>query len=484
MKVVFALRHVVFFRLFDGVIRELCARGHTVEALIDPHAKAQAAPSKHSRRAIEACAAETPGFTWDWFQRGGGPLRRTLFIARELINYSAYLKPGRQTSRMVLDRHEKWMPESIQRLMKSAAFRALLVTRGAQWALRLVDKFVPPDRAITQRLKQQRPDVVVASPAIMWWSKEIEYIKAAKALRIPAIVAVASWDNLTTKGIFQVMPDLTLVWNQVQIDEAIRLHDVPANRVIATGAPVFDPWFELQPTMDRASYCRQMSLELEQPYVLYLCSSKTIVEDERAFVEEVAEGLRQAEATRHVNLVVRPHPLHTDIWQDYAGEMTIWPRQGEMPDSSQARQDFFHALHFSAAVIGINTSALLEAAIADRPCLTILAERYRDTQQDIAHFQYLLNGDYLELAADIAQVSVIIGRILRGADAKRDNRRRFVRDFLRPWGIERPAAGIMAEVLEAAAKGQSIDQMQSSLSTAGASLGHSARVNVVTTPAI
>jgi hypothetical protein len=302
-------------------------------------------------------------------------------------------------------------------------------------------------------------------------------------VRIPTIVAVASWDNLTTKGVFQVMPDLTLVWNRVQIDEAIRLHDVPANKVIATGAPVFDPWFELQPTVDRASYCRQMGLEPEQPYVLYLCSSKTIAEDERAFVEEVAEGLRQPEATRHVNLVVRPHPLHADIWKDYTGRLTIWPRQGDMPDSTEARQDFFHALHFSAAAIGINTSALLEAAIADRPCLTIMAERYRDTQQDISHFQYLLNGDYLELAADISQAAELIARILCGADAKRDNRHRFVRDFLRPWGIERPAAGLMAQVVEAAAKGQSIDQMQSSLSTAGASHGHSARVNAVTTPA-
>ena len=36
------------------------------------------------------------------------------------------------------------------------------------------------------------------------------------------------------------MPDWTLVWNEALAKEAVELHDVPADKIFVTGAPVFD----------------------------------------------------------------------------------------------------------------------------------------------------------------------------------------------------------------------------------------------------
>ena len=52
--------------------------------------------------------------------------------------------------------------------------------------------------------------------------------------------------------------------------------------------------------------------------------------------------------------------------------------------------DFFDSLAYSAAVVGINTSALIESAIAGKNVFTILAPEFRGTQEGTLHFHYLV----------------------------------------------------------------------------------------------
>ena len=52
------------------------------------------------------------------------------------------------------------------------------------------------------------------------------------------------------------------------------------------------------------------------------------------------------------------------------------------------------------AVVGINTSALIEAAILGKRSFTVADPRYQKTQEGTFHFQYLTNGGILEKAPD------------------------------------------------------------------------------------
>jgi hypothetical protein len=59
------------------------------------------------------------------------------------------------------------------------------------------------------------PDVMLVSPTI--WPKdpvEADYLHAGRALGIPTIGYVNSWDNLTSKGTVHVLPDVYIVWNE------------------------------------------------------------------------------------------------------------------------------------------------------------------------------------------------------------------------------------------------------------------------------
>ena len=54
------------------------------------------------------------------------------------------------------------------------------------------------------------------------------------------------------------------------------------------------------------------------------------------------------------------------------------------PTDDQAKRDYYDQTYHCTAVVGINTSALIEASIVRRPVFTMLAGRFRNTQQGIA----------------------------------------------------------------------------------------------------
>lgn len=443
MKVLFVLAHTGIFRHFDRVVRELCARGHEVTVLRGALAK-----ENISDRALEACQADFEACRSGWVQVRRDRWGWAAYRAREVVNYLTYLRPG-HPSPALAGRWEAYLPWPAQLAVRNRALRPLVcrqtVRRVLAWAVRRT----PPSREILRELAQLRPRVVVASPFIYTRSPEVDYLAAASALGIPTLVAVASWDNLTTKGTFHHLPDAVLVWNEGLKREAVELHDLPAERVIITGAPTFDFWFDLRPSRDRTEFCQRVGLDPRRPYVAYLCSSKFIAGDETSVVRALSEALARAPSSAPLEVLVRPHPLNAEAWKDFSAPgVAVFPREGDMPDAPEAMQDYYDTLHHAVAVAGVNTSALLDAAIVDRPCLSLVADRYRTSQREIGHFQHLLRGGFLELAGDFHEAAVALGAVLAGRDARASQRRAFVREFLRPWGMELPASRVVAAAIE------------------------------------
>jgi hypothetical protein len=154
-------------------------------------------------------------------------------------------------------------------------------------------------------------------------------------------------------------------------------------------------------------------------------------------------------------ILVRPHPRNTLHWQGVDlgdARATIWPRLGEEPVDAESRQHYFDSIFHSAAVVGINTSAQIEAAIVDRPVHTILAEEFRRTQLGTLHFPYLMAEDFghLYVAQTLPEHAGLLERSLDDGEHHRRNER-FLRRFVRPFGLEIPAAPRVVEELEATA---------------------------------
>jgi hypothetical protein len=319
---------------------------------------------------------------------------------------------------------------------------------------RRLEEAIPPSRDVNAFLQRVKPDLVVATGTIRWVSSEIEILKSARALGIPTGIFVTSWDNLTNKGSLKFVPDRLFVWNDVQGRDAVELHGIPADRVRSTGAHVFDEWFERRPSVSRDDFVARVGLEPGEPYVVYLCSSRNIARPtEVEFVQSWLAALRASpdQRLRRVGVLVRPHPNASEQWEGVELEeanATVWPRKGVHPVAAEARSDFVATLAYSAAVVGINTTAMIEAAILGRPVLTVRVPSFR--QEGTLHFHYLLaeNGGFLHVADDLEGHLRQLGDVLDEDQEGAVRRRQFIESFVRPGGLDRRAAPLAAAAIE------------------------------------
>jgi hypothetical protein len=397
--------------------------------------------------------------------------RSIAWIVRATGDLARYAHPRYEPARVLRHRMRRLV---VGRLETSAEFdpiarrvalrvaRRLVGTTDAELSRRVIamtatlEAAIPTSRRIDRYIRKARPDVVLVSPVVKMGSNQVEFLKSARRLGIPAATCVASWDNLTSKGLLRLVPQRVFVWNEVQRREAVELHGMPASQVVATGAPRFDSWFEQRPSSSREAFAVRIGLEPARPIVVFLGSSPFVTrraDREVEFVRRWVESLRASdhELLPHVGILIRPHPTGSH-WQDVDlseyENVVSWPPRPARPASDEARTDFYDSIAHSAAVVGINTTAMIEAAIAGKSVLTILDQKF--AQENTLHFHYLLaeNGGFLHVASSLAEHMNQLAAVLDGKDDQADRRAGFVESFIRPHGLERPVTPIFADEVE------------------------------------
>jgi hypothetical protein len=182
-----------------------------------------------------------------------------------------------------------------------------------------IERAMPPGATIERVLREQRPDLLLVTPLLYFGSQQVEYVRAARAMGIPTVLGVGSWDHLTTKGRIYEIPDRVIVWNEFQRKEAAELHGVPPDRVSVTGAQAFDHWFVQRPSTTREAFCAKVGVPADRPLLLYLCSSQFITPYEVGFVQRWIKAVRSAPdpAVRTASILIRPHPQNAAQWNRF-----------------------------------------------------------------------------------------------------------------------------------------------------------------------
>lgn len=391
------------------------------------------------------------------FHQEHGVWRCFLTGCRDVLSYRDYLNRPDQ-SPFYTERWKKYLPEWFRKKTKYTWFNRLVQTRLTKSLLDMVEQLAPPPSPITCWLQENSVGLVVATPANMRKSREVEYLKAAKALHIPTVVPTYSWDNLTTKGMFHCKPDWLLAWNNNHQADAIAYHGFRREQIIVTGAWTFDKWFiPNPPVIPRDEFCQQVGLNPERPYFVYLGSSKNIAKDESWIIRNLARLMREHTnpLIREMGILIRPHPANTEIYEGLEQEqVVIWPKQGSINDDTSSEICFRGTLLHSIGSVGINTTGMVDAIIQGKPCISILTEEYRKTQEQALHFQDLLEADVLMLPQSIEECIDTLAGLLDGEDPKVVERARFIRNFVRPHGFEASVGKVAAGILLQIAAGQ------------------------------
>jgi hypothetical protein len=242
------------------------------------------------------------------------------------------------------------------------------------------------------------------------------------------------------------------VWNDTQKSEATTFHRVPPERLVVTGAQCFDRWFGRSPSRDRDAFGRDAGLPADAPILLYVCSAPFLgSQPEAPFVADWVARMRASASPRlrGASILIRPHPSRRQEWEeiDLSGHqnVVVW---GLSPINESGRNDYFDSLYHSTAVVGLNTSAFIEAGIVGRPVFTILLPEWYESQLGTTHFKYLFEagGGLLTSARAFDEHFAQLDEALLHPSTEV---RPFVKSFVRPHGLDVAATPIFVREVEA-----------------------------------
>ncbi len=453
MTILFSMRHAGALRNFASSLEELAQRGHQVHLTFLMRDKLD------DDRLLTELTSRHPGIT----SSGISAVSRSRWLglarnARAVADHERYSAPEFAQAHALRARAAARVPGRLLRLLRLSLLRRRAGRRLIAMTVAAIERAIPPDPAVTAVVRAHQPDVLLVTPLVELGSDQIEYLKAARQLGVRSGLCVHSWDNLTTKGLIRVVPDRVFVWNEAQRREAVSLHGAAADQVAVTGAPVYDQWFERRPSSARGDFCSRVGLADDRPFFLYLCSSPFIAPDEITFIRRWVAAVRSAAdpEVRGAGILVRPHPsADPGIWATFDtapfANVVVWPAGGANPVDAASRSDYFDSMYHSAAAVGINTSAQIEAGIVGRRVYSVRVPECLGTQEETLHFQYLLRegGGLVNMADTLDEHVTALGDALRRGDGEAARLREFVRGFVRPAGLDVAATPGLVDAIEA-----------------------------------
>tara|TARA_B100001123_G_scaffold295929_1_gene330036 strand:- start:6097 stop:8724 length:2628 start_codon:yes stop_codon:yes gene_type:complete len=453
MKILFLTRHYGYLRNYESTISRFLALGHTV------HIAADREEMLGGREMVERWAHEHTGLTMGWT-----PDREAdhwLWIATRLRlaqDFLRYQDPNYDSAPQLRLRAEERIPTTVLALLNLLGYRTKPIRLAMEFVLNLLERAAPLSKALCEYFSEQKPDVVLITPLVELGSPQLDHLRAARKLGLRTALCVGSWDHLSSKSRIRDCPDRIFVWNETQKRELLDWHGVPVDRVVVTGAQCFDQWFDREPSQSREAFCESLCFRSEQPIVTWVCSS--LFRGSPPEADLVEEWIRQLRASgkgvlSEANILIRPHPQRQEEWRRVEiGDYDHVAIRGGYPNDEGAKDAYFDALYHSGAVVGLNTSSLIEAGIVGRPVLSIVTPAYASNQQGTVHWSYLLDvgGGLVRAAQNLSAHCAQLQETLSGRTIDNEP---FIKMFVRPYGLKVAGTPLLVEAVEALGKSAS-----------------------------
>ena len=220
-----------------------------------------------------------------------------------------------------------------------------------------------------QHLESKKVDALVAeiNPELMVSTypinfMEAKFLYAAKKKGLKTLIHLLSWDNITSKGIFPVIPDQFIAWGAVMESELKAYYKVTDDQIHVCGVPHFDQHFEIKQAPNFAPVLDGLKLNPQKPYLFVAMSAPRFAPHEIDIVEWLAKSINENRFGKDLQMIVRPHPQNV---------------QGNFSNSSWIKR--LDRLNGNRVAI-------------DYPQLTNSKVRWSMKKEDMAHLSNLLAG--------------------------------------------------------------------------------------------
>ena len=237
----------------------------------------------------------------------------------------------------------------------------------------------PRSEEATKRFQIKRPDLLVSTGPFQFEQPAVT--SAAKALGIPVMAYIPSWDNISTKNRMVFKYDAYIVWNEQSKSELREFYPHSKNvPVYVVGAPQFDVLRQERFFQTREEFCIEQRLDPNLPIIVYAIGSPNFLNEKPGaeyLAKRVAEG-----AIGKVQMLVRPHPIHDNaemkaLFSAYGPSVNLQVSKNVGKELNTRSQDegqvieWINTFRHADVVVNLSSTVVIDAAIFDTPVVNL-----------------------------------------------------------------------------------------------------------------
>lgn len=333
----------------------------------------------------------------------------------------------------------------ISRRFITAVFGNNKFLRGV---VRICDSLVPLNKEVLNILNKYRPNLII-TPDIILPTDRI-FLRAAKRMGIKTIGMVRSWDNLTAKGVIQILPAKLIAQTSQMKKEAMLYADMPERDIAVLGVPQFDHYFK-PPKFSRAEFLKSLGIPENRRLVLCAPFFDTYSNASSIkIINSLARAMDAGKLPRDLHLLVRYRP--ESMPEDFSEEKLLrhpnititlpyslpFARSNKRPDYEFSESDvemLFNSVYFSEVTINTISTLTVDAITLDKPVINIRFDGDPNTPKAYQvnlytgydHYNFIENAKAVKLAESMDELIGQINEYLQNPQLDKEGRKK-VRD--------------------------------------------------------
>lgn len=288
----------------------------------------------------------------------------------------------RMKQRLEYFRYGNYSRYVMVRILNRALGPFFLVTRAI---IRFFEKFVPTNPEVGEILEKHKPDLVLL-PDVVFPIDRI-FMRAAKKMNYFIIGLVRSWDNLTSKGVVQILPDRLVVLNSIMVQEAIKYVGIPEKKIYVSGSPQYDIYFNKKfPKVSKKDFFAQLGIPEDRRVILCAPFFNDYTKSAVKIINTLTYAIKNGGLPEDVHLLVRFRPNSSEIPEgrlNFSEHLTTtkpcqlyFDNVGGLVTQDHEFTDadvelLFNSLYFSDVTINTISTLSIDAAALDKPVINI-----------------------------------------------------------------------------------------------------------------
>lgn len=333
-------------------------------------------------------------------------------------------------------------------IIKRVLNRTLAPIPWTKYVVRFFDRFVPLDRHIVGLLDRYKPDLVVI-PDIVFPPDRI-FLRAAKRKGYTVLGLIRSWDNLTSKGVIQILPDKLIVYTTTMKEEAKKYAGMREENLLVTGLPHYDIFFR-PPKIDRATFLRGLGIDPTKRIILCAPFFDQYTGSAVVIIKELVRAIETGRLPNDLHIIVRFRPATPDIPDELGVEdspyvtvtrpcshyFKVRNLQAPAKDWEFTEEDLdllMNSLRYSDVVINTISTLSIDAALFDKPVINVRFDADPNVppkhsvnlviQHD--HYKAIEDSGGVALAWNMEELLTAVSRYLRDPSLDREGRKRII----------------------------------------------------------